>query len=639
VFLFRYLVTPASLSRLLLGFALFPAVGKLYARPDPPPAFPRVLSDTPVHPAANEEARALLHYLASACGRAMLSGQQEITPWSGTASEEDFDYIRKQTDRVPAVRGFDFMFYTQGARDGRVAERAIEWSRAGGIVHVCLHWKAGSTADLQAFGTGKTDFDLAEALTPGTRDHEEFVTEMDVVALELKKLQKARVPVIWRPFHEVSGGWFWWGAKGPENFIRAWRFMYERYTETHGLDNLLWTYNPTAHQGGVEVWHPGHAYVDIVGYDVYPDKGTHPVHAEMYRRFHDFYLGRKPFALTENGGLPDPDEMFRQNAGWAFFSTWTRNFLTDAAVNHPDFLRRVYQDPRVVNRERVAPTLSTLAPPAVGRPARLLFLTPPAPLARQPAGPQRIEIALVDENARTVRDVSGEIALTLDPAPAGTSPVGRVKLVRGIALFEDLRPSLTGDTLKLVAWPDPALRTRGVEPRTGPTIAVYEKLGAEFATWPAASLPEDTELADLASGRIKTPPARVVARTTEFTAPGSKDTELFGRLAAELVAPADGNYTFFVTADDAGELYLTEPGRAPAPAARPLAACPGYSGDKKWDTFPEQTSRPVALKAGQRLRLTGVYRQRGGGQHLVIGWRLPDGAEEKPIPGRRLIHP
>jgi mannan endo-1,4-beta-mannosidase len=569
----------------------------------------------------------------------MLSGQQEITPWSGTASEEDFDYIKKQSGRVPTVRGFDFMFYTQGARDGRVAERAIEWSRTGGIVHICLHWKTGSTSDNQNFSTGKTDFDLAQALTPGTRDHEEFITEMDVVALELKKLQKAKVPVIWRPFHEVSGGWFWWGAKGPENFIRAWRFMYERYTEKHGLDNLLWTYNPTAHQGGVEVWHPGHAYVDIVGYDVYPDKGTHPVHAEMYRRFHDFYLGRKPFALTENGGLPDPDEMFRQNAGWAFFSTWTRNFVTDPAVNHPDFLRRVYQDPRVLNRDRVARTLSPLIPPAAGKPVRLLFLTPPAPLARQPSGSQRIEIALVDENTRTVRDVSGEIALTLDPAPAGTPPVGRVKLVRGIALFEDLRPALTGDALELVAWPDPALRARGVEPRTGPTISVYEKLGAEFANWPAASLPDDTDLANLASGRVKTPPARVAARTTEFTAPGSRDTEFFGRLTAELIAPADGSYTFFVTADDSGELYLTEPGRAPTLSARPLAACPGYSGEKTWDTFTEQTSRPVHLKAGQRIRLTGVYRQRSGGHHLVIGWRLPDGTEEKPIPGRRLIHP
>lgn len=622
----------------------------LTAAGEPLPSFPRVFSDTPVHPTASKEARALLHYLASACGRAMLSGQQEITPWSGSASEEDFDYIKAQTGKIPAVRGFDFMFYTQGARDGRVAERAIEWARAGGIVHICLHWKAGSRGDNQNFSTGKTDFDLAQALTPGTRDHEEFITEMDMVAGELKKLQKAKVPVIWRPFHEVSGGWFWWGAKGPENFIRAWRFMYERYTEKHGLDNLLWTYNPTAHQGGVEVWHPGHAYVDIVGYDVYPDKGTHPVHAEMYRRFHDFYLGRKPFALTENGGLPDPDEMFRQNAGWAFFSTWTKNFLTDPAVNHPDFLRRVYQDSRVVNRERVAPTLATLAPPAAAKPARLLFLTPPAPLARQPAGPQRVEIALLDENSRTIRDVSGELALTLDPAPPGTPPLGRVKLVRGIALFEDLRPAIIGDALKLVAWPDPALRARGVEPQTGPAIPIYEKLGAELATWPTASVPAESttappapavaiDLADYATGRVKTPPARVTARTVDFSAPGSKDTEFVARLTTEVVVPADGSYTFFITADDSGELYLTEPGRAPAPSSRPLAACPGYSGDKKWDTFPEQTSRPVALRAGQRIRLTGVYRQRSGGHHLVIGWRLPDGTEEKPIPGRRLIHP
>lgn len=66
----------------------------------------------------------------------------------------------------------------------------------------------------------------------------------------------------------------------------------------------------------------------------------------------------------------------------------------------------------------------------------------------------------------------------------------------------------------------------------------------------------------------------------DLSAAGSKETDFSARLTTELIAPADGNYTFFVTADDSGELYLSEPGQTPATSARPLAACPGYSGEK-----------------------------------------------------------
>jgi mannan endo-1,4-beta-mannosidase len=404
-------------------------------------SFTTFLDDTPSNPAAIPEARALLHYLASVRGKQLLSGQQERTPWSGDSNEADFDYIKRETGRIPAVRGFDFMFYTQGARGGRVAERAIEWSRKGGIVHICLHWKTGSTAENQAFSTSKTDFDLLRALEPGTRDHEEFIAEMDIVAEELQKLQRAKVPVLWRPFHEVSGGWFWWGAKGPEAFIRAWRLMYERYTVKHGLDNLLWVYNPTSHHGGVEVWHPGHAYVDLVGLDIYPAKGTHPVFEEDFRRFNTFYSGRKVFALTENGALPDPDELFEKGAAWTFFSTWTSNFVTDPAINPPEFLRKVYQHPRVLDRDRL-PRLSSLTPPKATAPRSLILLTPVSQLVQEPAGAQNLEVALVDEAGRTVRTVDGDIALTLDGAPDGTPPLGRTSLLRGVALFENVRPSL-----------------------------------------------------------------------------------------------------------------------------------------------------------------------------------------------------
>ena len=69
--------------------------------------------------------------------------------------------------------------------------------------------------------------------------------------------------MLWRPLHEASGGWFWWGAHGPDPFKQLWELMFRRFTEVHELHNLIWVYtaDPTAHHD----WYPGDDMVDVVG--------------------------------------------------------------------------------------------------------------------------------------------------------------------------------------------------------------------------------------------------------------------------------------------------------------------------------------------------------------------------------------
>ncbi len=57
--------------------------------------------------------------------------------------------------------------------------------------------------------------DLEKLLTPGNETHDRWMKELDTIAAGLKELQDANVVVLWRPFHEMNGGWFWWGAQGP----------------------------------------------------------------------------------------------------------------------------------------------------------------------------------------------------------------------------------------------------------------------------------------------------------------------------------------------------------------------------------------------------------------------------------------
>lgn len=89
--------------------------------------------------------------------------------------------------------------------------------------------------------------------------------------MELLKLQKAGVPVLWRPLHEAEGKWFWWGAKGPEACKKLWALVYDRLTKHHKVNNLIWTWNSVASD-----WYPGPSTVDVLSTDVYA-QGDHGV--------------------------------------------------------------------------------------------------------------------------------------------------------------------------------------------------------------------------------------------------------------------------------------------------------------------------------------------------------------------------
>ena len=99
---------------------------------------------------------------------------------------------------------------------------------------------------------------------------------MDDVAGLLRELQDEGVVVLWRPYHEMNGGWFWWGGKTRDSFTKLWTNLYERLTHHHSLSNLLWVYSANAEfdaatGDGVLAEYPGSAYVDVVGMDVYVD--------------------------------------------------------------------------------------------------------------------------------------------------------------------------------------------------------------------------------------------------------------------------------------------------------------------------------------------------------------------------------
>ena len=174
--------------------------------------------------------------------------------------------------------------------------------------------KTPNPSDGYAFYKEETTFDAANATVEGTWENDFFMQDLANIAAYLKLLKEADIPVIWRPFHEAAGGWFWWG-KDAASFKAVWIAMFN-YFKAEGLDNLIWVY--TAEPNDAE-WYPGDAYVDIVGRDLY-NKDSAGCATEFNTVAATY--GNKLVALSECGTVGTISEQWASGAKWLWFMPW-----------------------------------------------------------------------------------------------------------------------------------------------------------------------------------------------------------------------------------------------------------------------------------------------------------------------------
>ena len=227
---------------------------------------------TPVNKNATRGAKKLLNYLSEIAGKALITGQH-----TQTIPMEEITYIREKTGKAPKLRGFELLAYSpninyddaseacltevyenrgtletamewalEGMRKppvGTGTTEACEWTEESGILTFSFHWFSPLGGRDKSFYAEHTDFDASRILVDGTPEREAFFHDMDVMAELLKPFREKDIPILWRPFHESDGTWFWWGAKGPEVARNLYKLMYDHYTQVHHLDNLLWVWN------------------------------------------------------------------------------------------------------------------------------------------------------------------------------------------------------------------------------------------------------------------------------------------------------------------------------------------------------------------------------------------------------------
>jgi len=292
---------------------------------------------TPKH---SPEAKALIARLEKIAesGNHMVAHQDDLlygTYWNinidGTQDFTRSDVLSCAGD-YPAVVGFELgeielggEYSLDSVRFDYIREASLAHYNRGGIITYSWHCRNPLTGE-SAWDVSSDQ--VVKSILPGGEKHDMFMGWMEILAdylLTIKTDDGAQMPFIFRPWHEHSGNWFWWGVDGKctyEDYIALWIMTYDYLVGERGLDNMLWEISPDVHQcldaDVVEASYPGDEYIDIIGMDCYWWGGA-DVKAQTQNYIQKMTgslevlteLGKKHnklIAVAETGaeGIPDP---------------------------------------------------------------------------------------------------------------------------------------------------------------------------------------------------------------------------------------------------------------------------------------------------------------------------------------------
>lgn len=313
------------------------------------------------NPNASDSTKRLMSYLCDVYGEYFLSGQYCDTGKLG----KEFTIINKETGKYPAVLGLDFIEYSPSrvshGSTSKATDFAINFNKDGGIVTFCWHWNAPEKylTDIWYKGFYKegTTIDLEKIMNGEDEEGYKLLLEdIDAIAKQLLILQENDVPILWRPLHEASGGWFWWGTKGPEAYKKLYILLYEKLTNEYHLNNLIWLWN-----GQNGDWYPGDEYVDIIGEDIYPGERVYTSQIAKYLEAIDYTTAKKMVVLSENGCVFDPDLAIRDGAMWGFFCNWQGEFVAKEGAFYSlseqytegEMFQKVYNHDKVITLDEL----------------------------------------------------------------------------------------------------------------------------------------------------------------------------------------------------------------------------------------------------------------------------------------------
>jgi mannan endo-1,4-beta-mannosidase len=276
---------------------------------------------------ATTETRNLFKNLDILAENHTLFGHQHATEyghgWSGDADRSD---VKSVTGSHPAVIGVDLSGFTRGTPEEiaqnreQVRKNVVDTYNRGGVTTVAWHFP-NPVSPGGFYWVDSVSLPAVKYIIPGGQAHEQYKEILRGIADWAKSLtgnDGTLAPVIFRPYHEFDGGWFWWGATHctTEEFVAMWRFTVTYLRDGLGVHNFIYAFSPDNRfetEAKFLERYPGDEYVDMVGMDNYGDMGRDkydiPLAAKKLKIVSDYAIkAGKLAAFTETGleSIPNP---------------------------------------------------------------------------------------------------------------------------------------------------------------------------------------------------------------------------------------------------------------------------------------------------------------------------------------------
>lgn len=277
---------------------------------------------------ATPETKALFYHLKALSKEHTLFGHQHATEyghgWSGDPDRSD---VKSVTGSHPAVIGVDFSGFTGHSPEetekvkASVRKTVVDTYNRGGVITVAWHFNNPVSAG-GFYWKDSVSEPAVKYIIPGGKAHDQYKSILQSIAQWANNTKGAdgkRVPMIFRPFHELDGGWFWWGAPHctRDEIVSLWRFTVSYLRDSLQVHNFIYAFSPdnrfTTEAEYLDRY-PGDAFVDLVGVDDYGDMGRDGYHLDAATKkltiVSDYALKHgKLAAFTETGleSLPNPN--------------------------------------------------------------------------------------------------------------------------------------------------------------------------------------------------------------------------------------------------------------------------------------------------------------------------------------------
>ena len=298
---------------------------------------------------ASTETVALFYNLRNLGKTKIIIGQQDA--FNSFYQNSGSSDIKKTTGNDPSILGSDFMFITDKdnpnnnwyiQQKNKIIQDSKDAYAKGMINTFCWHLrepyneKSFYSADM----TSEQRTDAFKSLLPGGKFNDWYKKKLEKVASvvsNLKDTNGKQIPIIFRPFHEFDGNWFWWGANycTAEEYISVYRFTVNYLRDTKNVHNILFAFSPDNSYTTPSSYlsrYPGDDYVDILGMDNYGDfdnKGTSGASLanSKLKLISDLAISKnKIAALTETG--------YRVTSTTPAINNWFSTYLYDAITNN-----------------------------------------------------------------------------------------------------------------------------------------------------------------------------------------------------------------------------------------------------------------------------------------------------------------